>query len=35
VAELVQVRRGGSAQPLSGRERVLERLLPESRIDNG
>jgi len=29
-AELVQVRRGGSARPLTEREQVLARLLPES-----
>ena len=32
-AELVQVRRGGSARPLTERERVLDRLLPESNTE--
>jgi xanthine dehydrogenase accessory factor len=30
VAELIQVRRGGTARPLTDREHVLERLLPEN-----
>jgi len=29
-AELIQVRRGGSARPLTEREQVLARLLPET-----
>jgi xanthine dehydrogenase accessory factor len=34
-AELIQVRHAASAQPLSGKERVLDRLMPESASDEG
>lgn len=34
-AELVQVRRGGTARPLTEREQVLDRLLPDAGIANG